>query len=73
MWKQHKVKTVGNLIDVLPKTPYSLLVDCPHCKQTAPAHNYDGSWYETHCRASKRTFKPTVRALLQSLYDNNYS
>jgi hypothetical protein len=31
-WKDHEVKTVRNLIGVLPKTFHDLPVDYPHCK-----------------------------------------
>ena len=72
-WKEHEVKRVRNLIGVLPKTFHDLPVDCPHCKKTAPARNYDGSWSEAHCGACKQTFTPTAQALLQSLYDSNYN
>lgn len=61
-WKDREVKTVRNLIGVLPRTFHDLAVTSSHCKQTASARNYDGSWYEARCRACKRTFKPTVHS-----------
>jgi hypothetical protein len=72
-WKEHEKETASNLIGVLPRSFHELPVVCPHCKQSASANNYDGAWYEARCRACTRTFKPTGWALLQSLYESNYS
>jgi hypothetical protein len=71
-WKEHEAKTVSNVIGVLPKSFHDLPVDCPHCKKTAPARNYDGSWNKAQCRACKGVFTPTVQALVRSLYESNY-
>lgn len=72
-WKEHERETGSKLIGVLPESFHNLPVVCPRCKRRAPANNYDGSWYEASCRACKGTFTPTGWALLQSLYNSNYS
>lgn len=72
-WKEYQKRTGEKLIGVLPKSYHDLPVKCPHCKQSVPAKNYDGAWYEAICRACNGKFQPTGKALIQSLYNSNYS
>jgi len=71
-WKEHAVMSGEKIIGVLPKSFHDLPVDCPHCMNTAPARKYEGSWNKARCSACRRTFMPTVGALIQSLYESNY-
>ncbi|CAM6005987.1 unnamed protein product [Sphagnum balticum] len=71
-WKKHAAKSGKDKISGLPKSFHDLPVGCPHCKHTAPAHTYKGSWNEARCSTCSRTFVPTVAALVQTLYESNY-
>ncbi|KAK3383001.1 hypothetical protein B0T24DRAFT_687351 [Lasiosphaeria ovina] len=72
-WTDHQNTAVGGLLGDLPQSFRALPVACPHCRDTAPASDYGGVWYEARCGSCARTFKPTVRALVRSLYGSgNY-
>jgi hypothetical protein len=71
-WKEHAVTSGEKIIGVLPKSFHDLPVECPHCKKTAPARKFEGSWNQARCSECRRTFTPTVGALIQSLYESNY-
>ncbi|KAK0734259.1 hypothetical protein B0T26DRAFT_746196 [Lasiosphaeria miniovina] len=72
-WTAHEDKAVSGLLGDLPQSFRALPVACPHCRNTAPASDYGGAWYEARCGSRARTFKPTVRALVRSLYGSgNY-
>ncbi|KFA53226.1 hypothetical protein S40293_09761 [Stachybotrys chartarum IBT 40293] len=72
-WKTHGVERGSGRISSLVESFQVIPVDCPHCKKSAPAGDYDGSWYEARCKACGWNFKPTLSALVQSLYERNFS
>ncbi|KAH8598400.1 hypothetical protein B0O99DRAFT_42373 [Bisporella sp. PMI_857] len=71
-WKKHAVSSGEKILRALPTSFHDLLVACPHCQNSAPAREYEGSWNQVCCSACRGTFEPTVGALIQSLYESNY-
>lgn len=70
-WTQHGNQTVQGVINTLPKSFHDLPVSCPHCKRSVAAREYDGTWHTAKCRGCRRTFQPTVAALVKTLYESS--
>jgi hypothetical protein len=71
-WKELEKNAGNKIIGALPQSFHNLPVRCERCKQSAPAKDYDGKWYEARCRKCGEAFTPTVWALIRSLYEKNY-
>lgn len=73
-YQQYCENETKRLIDNhIPSPAMYVQYDCPHCGQSTPINQYNGTFIRAICPKCQKTFKPNSKDLIKSLYNHQMS